>query len=54
MTTRCYTDWVPDTQTRQYVTYAQIAGILGFLLYMILQIGDNIVGKLKLVVALIV
>ena len=54
MTTRCYMDWVPDTQTRQYVAYAQIAGILGFLIYMILQIGGKVVGKLKLVAKLIV
>jgi hypothetical protein len=53
LTTRCFTDWVPDTLARQYIVYAQIVGVLVFLLFMLLQKLWNVQAKLKLVVCLI-
>jgi hypothetical protein len=53
LTSRCFTDWVPDTQTRQYIACTQIVGALVFIIFMLLQIFYKVQVKLKLVVRLI-
>jgi hypothetical protein len=53
LTTRCFTDWVPDTEARQYVVYAQIVVVLVFLLLMLQEILWKVQAKIKLFVCLI-
>jgi hypothetical protein len=53
LTTRCFTDWVPDTEARQYIVYVQIVGVLVFLLLMLLETLWKVQAKLNLVVNLI-
>jgi hypothetical protein len=52
LTLRCFTDWVPNTQTRQYVAYGHIFLLMVFVLLMVLPVLSKMLAKLKLVYTL--